>query len=361
MTRDVIKKSLLAIKKTLPHEIQTKLHNINKASSKCLLSTKRVSQSSRILIPFRIVHTNQLSIAHLQTHVGGMVIELPFKEYLRIYTINEEDRSELEQYCMSHIGSDEVVSSVVTLVKEDGQSSVGSEEEELYKKFKEEETRQQWTPLARNGAVPYTNKGNDKWMGHYYIDMSGGSTKNNETMPPSHTPAVAQTIQIFTNWHGFMTNDDVIMDVQVSLYYQLLFVKGVTEYLTEEKRLEYITLFTTYLQHTMYLGESIYEKINRVMKRDRDGYLCSPITLQVIPISYFMDGVTMQISHDEAVSKERVYVDEAKTIMLSDYRPGNLFWDTKYGNQKQQTLTYQEYEKEADEEFYRRHPELSPL
>ena len=368
ITSKQIKHTISEIKKKLPHEIVTKFDHMKSAGTKCILSTQRVSRTSRMLLPFHIVHNNHLSIAQLQTHVNGTVIQLPFKQYLQIKSKEEHERSELEQYSLTHIGSDDIVSCIITLVKEEGKSSVGVEEETLYKQFEEEKNTHHWTRLSINPMISCKgnkNKGNDKWMGHYYIDMGGGSTKNNETMPPSHTPneIKSSSFQIFTNWNGFMTNEDVIIDVEASLYYQFLFVKGLETYIEREKIKEYVTIFTNYLSTISYLGETVYHRIHRVVKVNQDQHLLSPITLHPILISYFIDGegdtnLTMQISHDEAVSKERIYVDDQRQIMLSDYRPGNLFWDTKYGNQKQQTLTYQEYAMEADAEFYRRHPEF---
>ena len=40
--------------------------------------------------------------------------------------------------------------------------------------------------------------------------------------------------------------------------------------------------------------------------------------------------------------------------MLSDYRPGNLFWDTHLGNMQQQSFTVKEFWEEMEERITKR-------
>ena len=68
----------------------------------------------------------------------------------------------------------------------------------------------------------------------------------------------------------------------------------------------------------------------------------------------FKEKKGINISHNEAVNKEKIYPDSSNNIMLSDYRPGNLFWDTQIGNMQQQDFTIDEYWEEINKRIKRR-------
>ena len=62
----------------------------------------------------------------------------------------------------------------------------------------------------------------------------------------------------------------------------------------------------------------------------------------------------IDISHNEAVSKEKIYYCEDNNVLLSDFRPGNLFWDFHCCNMQQQDFTIEEYWSEMTERFAER-------
>jgi hypothetical protein len=51
---------------------------------------------------------------------------------------------------------------------------------------------------------------------------------------------------------------------------------------------------------------------------------------------------SIQVCHEEAVSKEKIYFDETRGYIITARRPQNLFWGTKRGNMQQQELTIDE-------------------
>ena len=62
----------------------------------------------------------------------------------------------------------------------------------------------------------------------------------------------------------------------------------------------------------------------------------------------------VDISHNEAVNKHQVHFCSENNIMLSDYFPGNLFWDTHLGNMQQQSFTVKEYWAEMEKRNVKR-------
>jgi hypothetical protein len=92
----------------------------------------------------------------------------------------------------------------------------------------------------------------------------------------------------------------------------------------------------------------------------RDGKLISPITQKDISINAFdFDGgckedEIVDISHNEPVNDKKIRFCQENNVMLSDYRPGNLFWDTHLGNMQQQSFTVKEYWAEMEERITKR-------
>ena len=114
--------------------------------------------------------------------------------------------------------------------------------------------------------------------------------------------------------------------------------------ISEEKLIKYRNEFESYIQQTTYNGETIYNLLHKIIDI-RDNKLYSPIECISLNIKDFEN---YQISHNESVYKDKIYFDEEKNILLSDYRPGNLFWDTQLGNMQQQNFTVDEFWADID-------------
>lgn len=346
-----IKQIYNKVKEKMPKNIKTKLKNINKAGSCALCSTKRVSQASRRICEYSHIVKCNHTIEQLNTHINGVVIEVPFREHQRIKRTDEATRSPLDQYILNNIGgnSNKNVVAVISMRKEHGYSGSSSHRVEL-ETFKQEIELQDWKPIYElnmpNGVKNRNkNKGNLNWGGHYYYNVSGGS----KTSFKSHT----KEPQIFTTSKGFMSNSNIIIDVEASLYWQLLHCHDISKYISNENVFAYKKILEQYLKSKIYLGKSCFDHLEE-LENIWDGKLISPITRDFISIHAF-DSEKMlneddqaNISHNEAAGKNKSYFCSDQNVILSDYRPGNLFWDTHLGNMQQQSFTIQEYWSEMD-------------
>ena len=341
-----------AIIKKLPKNIRTKLKNINKAGICDVCPTKRVSQNSRILLPYYIIRKSGLTLDQLKTYTSGVVIELPFREYERISKSSVGGNDELDAYIVNNIGgaTTNAVAAIVTIRKENGYSGSSVQREDL-KRLENEIVVKAWEPVAYNPEKTMKgkkNKGNENWSGHYYYKVSGGSQQSFKSHPNKEP-------QIFTTHKGFMSTDKIIIDVVASLIWQMLHIFDIDKYISTEDALKYKQTLEQYLKDTMYLGISCYDSIKN-LENIRYGKLISPVTRNAISITAFdkeavgdcKDDI-VDISHNEAVNKHNVRFCPENNVMLSDYFPGNLFWDTHLGNMQQQSFTLKEYRAEENE------------
>ena len=103
----------------------------------------------------------------------------------------------------------------------------------------------------------------------------------------------------------------------------------------------------------MYEGKSCYNLIKElgVIKK---GILISPISFEPLSVKMFEIKHAIDISHNIAVCKNKIIYCPNNNILLSDYRPGNLFWDTHLCNMQQQDFTITEYWQELERRMSKR-------
>ena len=350
------------IRKKFPKNIQTKLKNINKAGACDVCDTKRVSQDSRILLPYQIIRACELTLDQLKMHINGIVIDVPFQEYERISSRSSNNNNdELDAYIINNIGGETIntVAAIVTIKNEDGYSGSSAEREDLIR-LKNEIVVKGWQPVACNPEKTIKGKkniGNANWSGHYYYKISGGSQQSFKSHPDKED-------KIFTTYKGFMSTKKIITDVMASLVWQMLHIFDIDKFISTEDALKCKQTLEDYLKKTMYLGESCYESMKK-LENIRDGKLISPITQKEISINAFdFDGgckedENIDISHNEPVNDKKIHFCQENNVMLSDYRPGNLFWDTHLGNMQQQSFTVKEYWAEMEERSVKRNSWLA--
>lgn len=337
------------IEKYMPIHVVTKLKNINKSMCDCILTSKRISQDSRILIPYTIITMNNLSIQNLDTYINGIVIDLPFQDYLHIQNKQYEELNEIEKYMLSNIGSNNNVSCILTITNSYSGGSYTLQQ--LLYIFKQHIQNNHWKPVKRN--TDYTKdiyKGNEKWEGHYYYRICGGSNKIQEISHPNESD---KDYQIFTTYKSFMNGNKYIYDVKASLYYQLLYFEDIEEYIHNNDDLQQFRSFLySHLQNSVYLEKNVidwfdYNKIFLV----ENNIVYSPTLIEPLRIDKIE---TIQISHNEAIVKQKIYYDTNMKTIVSDYRPGNLFWDYKLGNMQQQDFTIVEFWKSIEDRYNKR-------
>ena len=344
------------IRKKFPKNIQTKLKNINKAGKCDVCDTKRVSQDSRILLPYQNIRACELTLDQLKTHINGIVIDVPFQEYERISS-SSNINDELDAYIINNIGGETIdpLAAIVTIKNEDGNSGSSAEREDL-KRLENEIVVRGWQPVACNPEKTIKGKkniGNANWSGHYYYKISGGSQQSFKSHPDKED-------KLFTTYKGFMSTEKIITDVKASLVWQMLHIFDIDKFISTEDALEYKQKLEDYLKKTMYLGESCYESIKK-LENIRDGKLISPITQKEISITAFDQKTVcggkdeiVDISHNEPVNHKKIRFCQENNVMLSDYRPGNLFWDIHLGNMQQQSFTVKEFWEEMEERITKR-------
>lgn len=316
-----------------PIYIQTKLNNINKAPVGDICPAKRINNSARIIIPYDIVKKNNLSIDDLSKFDSGVIVALMNDTYFKI----KDSLDPFDKYLIENIGGDKKVSSLITIKNNEGTSS-SHEEMKILSKMKEEIEKNRWIPVQRKaGKILHgtTYVGNDKWKGEYWYDVKGGDNKGSES---SHT----EQPQLFNGYQRAM-NEHTIIVVQANLLFQMLHFPGIEEYVPDYKK--YIK------DYELLLDEITYDECNLLKYNKqfiRDGvYICplnvTPITMDDFKIKHNQHDRYIQICHNEAAAKKKIYIDNCTGEFLTDYRPTNLFWGTRVGNMGQQNMTISEY------------------
>lgn len=327
----------------LPKTIKKKINNINKAQEGNILGSKRISRSSRMILPYSLA--KKFSLEELETYKNGIAVSLENNDYFDI----KKNENELSKYLFENIGSNNQVSCIITIHTNDGKSS-SNNLRKIYKRFQQIIKNHKWIPIERinKNDKGKTYKGNINWKGQYYIDISGGeqdSIQSHEGKPIKY--------QIFNTYKGFMNNNVVIM-TQAALIYMFLHCQNIEKYIKDHKIFK--EKYSEYLKN-IKLDKDIdgYDNIydyfhDPCLRFIKDGILQCPLLLENINISQFeisekKDPKYLNICHNEAVDKKKIYFDKELKTLVSDYRPTNLFWGTYLGNMMQQSMNVFEYEK----------------
>ena len=105
------------------------------------LFQKRTSRSNRVLISWRVVERNKLTIDQLETFSGGVAVEFVNNDFFDKSNKKNKVFNELTK----RLGSDEIVSSIISIRSADGNSS-------------SQEQRNAFNKLIDNTKVLYKNK-----------------------------------------------------------------------------------------------------------------------------------------------------------------------------------------------------------
>ena len=301
--------------------------------------TQRVSRSCLTIIPYPLIVKNNLTIAQLETFTNGVCIQINWNCFKSMY--DKSQRSKLEEYCVTHVGSDAHVSCVVTLFSKETEGSASSQSLVHLNEFQKFIKEQRWRPTRRKSNKfkrGTNNKGNDKWCGHYMYQVQGGSNTNNAC---SHSKKDA-SVGLFTIHKGFAT-DEIMEWTRATLLWQFLHIKELDTVFTQAEIETNKRKYEEALSTKMYFGKTCLELIDSIsstQKIIRDGYLFNIIDQKHLTID---DFDSLEVTHNEAVSKEKLYFDETTQLLLSDFRPGNVFLCHKTSNMRQQELTVDEW------------------
>jgi len=339
-----LKKQNSKLLKKLPDIVKTKIKNITgKARVASLCGGARIAKHSRFTIPYR--QLGSVTLDDLRTINNGVVVVLENGDYFNI----QHSSSPLDKYLLENIGGDKTVSAIVAFRSVGGTSSSAATMK-IYEKMKPIIEEQKWIPVERisPATIPHgkTYIGNDKWKGHYYVNICGGSNKKKVQTHCAENGALPAKFQLFNCVGGYM-NSAVGIHLTSSMLYMLLFSTDIISEtdLKEDSLATFKKEYESLLAKVCYDSGSVLVWCNRFI---RGGQLICPLDGTPIPFKYFnitasKDHNYMQLCHNEAASKKRYFQDQTINIFMGDHRPNNLFWGTHQGNMEQQDMTIEEY------------------
>lgn len=344
LTNELERLNKKVLKNISPDTIKTKIKNITKAGVSQICGTKRCSKSDRCIIKYSDVTNSNLSLDDLKLFKNGITVLLVNDDYFKIFEKDDSSKSELDKYLISNIGSDNNISSLIVIIKENGDSG-SNNLYVIYNKIKPIIDENNWIPVQRKDIeIPHgqTNKTNEYWEGHYYIDISGGSNNNKIQ---SHKEDITK-YQLFIDICGYM-DEKIGVHTTSALIFQLLYCHNILDHLdiNKEKLDEFKDKYSNILSNILYDDGNILDWCNKFIK---DNKLICPLQAKFIDFEYFMkenkkDPDYIQICHNEAMSKHIYKKDKINNVILSDFRPRNMFWGTLQGNMEQQTMTINEF------------------
>lgn len=325
------------------------------------LFQKRTPRKNRVLISWKTVKENNLTIEQLSTFSGGVTVEFVNNDFFA----DENQTDPLFVTLKGKLGSNEIVSSIISIRSEAGSSS-SEEQRNAYEKLIED------TLVEYNGNSVVLNKdnlenyylkkvgtpggiGNEKWEGFIFISIRGGqqdtitSHKGNITL---FNPACEYA------------SDEVGEDINLVMgYFALRSIRSQRKQTDDfYKLLEKVKnmLKKTEYNTNEFKGDLLdYCESHPSIVFSDDEYLCDPIQIEPINIKDFsVDDKNLpeaiDFTHSEAVFFEKYYWDEDRKQILSPSRPTNVFWSKHLSNMMQQNFTLDDYFKEEYDRVMKR-------
>lgn len=330
------------------------------------LFQKRTPRSNRVLIEWKVVNDNKLTLNQLESFSGGVVVEFLNNDFFD----ENYNSNPLFQELKNRLGSDEIVSSIISIHSEQGSSS-------------SEVQRRSFEKLINNTEVQYKNKkvvitksnymdyaikqikngrtgvgtGNEWWSGFLFVSIKGGQQ---DTIETHHD----QELTLFNPACEFATKD-VCLDLDLVMSY-FAFLSVDVSTLDEFDKISYQTILDqlkealreTFYDSPSYKGNLLDYCENHPCAKMIKGVLSDPIQLKRIKIENFniaeRTADSVDFTHNEAVVYHKYYWDKAKNCILSPARPTNVFWSFHLSNMMQQDYSLEDYFKYEEERFKNR-------
>lgn len=327
------------------------------------LFQKRTPRSNRVLIEWKVVNDNELSLEQLETFSGGVVVEFLNNDFFDENNFSNPLFHELK----NRLGSDETVSSIISIHSEAGSSSseiqrksfakLINNTEVSYKGVKILITKENYQNFAikqiKDGAKGI-GIGNEWWSGFLFISIKGGQQ---DTIETHHD----KELTLFNPACEFATKEVCIDLDLVMTYFAFLSIRK--ELLDEYDSISFDTLFSqlkdslrsSFYDSPAYSGNLLEYCENHPSVKMIRGVLTDPIQLRRIDISQFdiseRTADSIDFTHEEAVIYQRYYWDNIKKCVLSPARPTNVFWSYHLSNMMQQDYSLEDYFKYEEERF----------
>lgn len=366
MDKRTIKSKAFEFLGTFGENIKTKFKNVcgktGQYNVPSELFQKRTSRSNRVLIAWKSVKENKLTIEQLASFSGGVVVEF----------INNDFFDESNKGCpifkelLNKIGSDDIVSAIISIRSESGSSSSAIQRRafgELVSgtkiKYKGDEVLVNEDSYM-NYAIKQEErggKGNDKWSGFLYISIRGGQQDTIETHK-------GKELTIFNPACEYATRD-VCLDIDITSAYFAMLSIDVSK-LDAKKKSEHEQIFEDLkktLKNCQYKSENYKGNLLDYVEshpsvRMIKGQLTDPIQVKRIDIQNFSidnrNSDSIDFTHNEAVIFEKYYWDKCKKCLLSPARPTNVFWSFHLSNMMQQDFDLNSYFEHEGDRYERR-------
>lgn len=355
MDKNLVRKKAMNFLGTFGNNIKTKLSNVCSKTGQynvpSELFQKRTPRSNRVLISWRAVKNNKLTLEQLNAFEGGVVIEFLNNDFF-----SEEDKNnEIFLSLKNKIGSNENISAIISIRSEGGSSSSAIQREAFAKLINN-------TTITYNNSIVTINSsnyrefkikqlqsggtGNDKWSGFLFVSIRGGQQDTIEThhgeeltiFNPACEYASQKTridLDLVTCYFMMKSIDIQTLDLIKTNTYNIIL-----------KELEEVLKLCNY-NHEGFVGNLYDYCINHPSVRMYPNQLTDPIQLKKIDISCFNQENRVQDSvdftHNEAVNFEKYYWDTEQKTILSPARPSNIFWSYHLSNMMQQDFTLEQY------------------
>lgn len=341
--------------------IKTKFTNISAKTGQYNvpneLFQKRTPRDNRILMSWETVKKNELTLEQLESFENGITIDFVNNDFFI------EENNDLKDILKTKLGSDENVSSIISIKSQEGTSS-SSIQREAFEKLCNGEIEYQYKGkrirLTKTNLENYyirkkenlssetsSGKGNEKWEGFLYISIKGGQQDTTN----SHDG----NITIFNPACEY-ANEEIKLDLDLTLLYfalhsvdlEKLEKEKLVKYIELKKEIEEILRESEY-QSSDYTGNLLdYCHNHPSLKFGDNQRLVDPIQIENINIIDFSetdksDIRNIDLTHNEAVRWDNYYWDEKKQCVLTPARPTNVFWSRHLSNMLQQDFTLEEF------------------
>lgn len=366
MEKRRLRREAFAFLGSFDNKIRTKLDNISGKTGQYnvpdRLYQKRTNRKNRVLISWKTVIKNNLSLNELNTFSGGVVVEFVNEDFFE----ENNQTNPLFLELKNRLGSNENVSSIITIRSESGSSSSFIQRkafERLIDNLEVLYLNQLVTITPNNyknyGIRQHTSggSGNDKWDGFLFVSIKGGQ----QDIVESHLED-----QTIFNPACEFANADVSCDLDlVMAFFALLSIDSNRLSPDDMAKLQflknefYTTLTSIRYDNLSYSGNLLDYCVNHPSAKLVPGKLYDPIQVEEICIDDFAvdnkeDNRNLDFTHNEAVNKDVYYWDNEKNCILSAARPTNVFWSKHLSNMMQQNFTLDEYFRHEEEIISRR-------
>lgn len=366
MEKRIVRNKVLNFLGSFDEKIRTKFSNISGKTGQYDVPTelfqKRTNRKNRVLISWKTVRKNNFTIEQLKSFSGGVAVEFVNEDFFE----EENQSNPVFVELKNRLGSDDIVSSIITIRSESGSSSSFVQRKAFEKLVSNTKVLYKGAEVIininnyKNFGIRQTasgGMGNEKWTGFLFVSIKGGQ----QDVIESHSDT-----QTIFNPACEYANESISCDLDLTMaYFAMLSVSSIELSETQKEVYEELfeilqnTLKSINYNHSTFCGNLLDYCQNHPSAKLISGKLYDPIQVEEISIMDFAvdnkeDPRNLDFTHDEAVNKNNYYWDSANNCILSPARPTNVFWSKHLSNMMQQNFSLDEYFKHEDEISNRR-------